>query len=401
MKLQSGYPFSLIRYGLPYSYPKLNEPITTDVVIVGGGISGALTAHHLQKAGVDCTVVDGRTIGLGSTCASTSLIQYEIDVPLYKLIELIGEKKAITAYHDCKDAIFKLHDVSNAVGFSGFDFNKSLYFAATKKDVKFLKKEYDVRKQNDLKVNWLDERDVKERFGFHAPGAILSKNAAYTDAYLLTHHLLQAGIKAGLRVYDRTFIKKFDFHTKSVTLTTAENVIIKARNVVFATGYEVTEQIAKKIVKLHSTYVTISENMVDQNPFQEKDVMIWNTADPYLYMRGTQDGRVIAGGRDENFSSPARRDALINRKSRQLVNDYKRLFPDSPFKPEFNWTGTFGSTNDGLPFIGSFGNIRHRYFALGFGGNGITFSIIAAEMIRDLILGKTPKNTQLYSFDRV
>jgi glycine/D-amino acid oxidase-like deaminating enzyme len=140
--------------------------------------------------------------------------------------------------------------------------------------------------------------------------------------------------------------------------------------------------------------------MAVQNPFQGKDVLLWNTAAPYLYTRGTPDGRVIAGGRDERFFSPAKRDKLIARKSRQLVNDYKRLFPDRPFKSEFSWTGTFGSTKDGLPFIGSFGNISQRYFALGFGGNGITFSVIAAEIIRDLILGKKAENAELYAFDR-
>jgi glycine/D-amino acid oxidase-like deaminating enzyme len=197
MRLQSGYPFSLIRYGLPYSYPKLEQSVHAEVVIIGGGISGALTAHHLHKAGMECIVVDGRTIGLGSTCASTSLIQYEIDVPLSKLVTLIGEKNATAAYRDCNDAIFKLHDVCTSTGFRGFDFNKSLYFAARKKDISFLKKEMALRKQIGLEVEWLEESDVEDRFSLHAPGAILSKNAGYTDAYLLTHHLLQSGMKTG------------------------------------------------------------------------------------------------------------------------------------------------------------------------------------------------------------
>jgi glycine/D-amino acid oxidase-like deaminating enzyme len=133
----------------------------------------------------------------------------------------------------------------------------------------------------------------------------------------------------------------------------------------------------------------------------EKDVMLWNTANPYLYMRKTSDGRIIVGGRDENFTDPRRRDKLIEKKSKLLVKDFNKLFPDIKFNAEFSWTGTFGSTVDGLPFIGQHSKFPNTYFALGFGGNGITFSLIAAEIIRDLIMGKKNPDAGIFSFDRL
>ena len=82
MNLITGYPYWLINSGLPTNYPKLEKSLKTDIVIIGGGISGALTAYYLTNAGLNCVVVDSRTIGLGSTCASTALLQYELDTPL-------------------------------------------------------------------------------------------------------------------------------------------------------------------------------------------------------------------------------------------------------------------------------------------------------------------------------
>ena len=79
MNLKSGYPYSLIKNGLVEEYPKLQQDKTTDDIIIGGGISGALTAYHLTSAGLSCIVADARRIGLGSTCASTSLLQHEQD----------------------------------------------------------------------------------------------------------------------------------------------------------------------------------------------------------------------------------------------------------------------------------------------------------------------------------
>src|SRR6185436_5357574 len=104
MELVAGYPFWLIKDGLLYSYPKLLENQKCDVVIIGGGISGALTAWHLTRSGVECVLVDGRTIGLGSTCASTSFLQYELDIPLHKLKKTMGEHKAVRAYQLCGEA---------------------------------------------------------------------------------------------------------------------------------------------------------------------------------------------------------------------------------------------------------------------------------------------------------
>ena len=108
----------------------------------------------------------------------------------------------------------------------------------------------------------------------------------------------------------------------------------------------------------------------------------------------------MIGGRDESYYNPVKRDKLIKIKSKQLTNDFNRLFPDVSFKPEFRWTGTFGSTKDGLPFIGTLGKQSNIYYALGFGGNGITFSVIAAQIIIDLIQGKANPDASVFSFDR-
>lgn len=401
MDLKSGYPFSLIRYGMPYDYPALTASAKTDVVIIGGGISGALAAYYMVKAGIDCIVVDGRTIGLGSTCASTSLLQYEIDVPLQLLIAKIGSRNAVRAYKACGKSIDTLAAIAKKIGFPEFDRRKSLYFAAHEKDISLLRGEYEVRKQNGFKVHYLDGDAVQKKFGFTSPGAILSEQAAQADAYQFTYALHQYGISRGLKVYDRTYIKKIQRHKKGVTLKTEAGFSINARKVICATGYEATELIRKKIVTLQSTYATISENIPDGIETWAGEALLWNTASPYLYLRHTSDNRIVIGGRDEPFYNPARRDKLIRRKSALLAKDFQRLFPDIPFKNEFSWTGTFGSTADGLPFIGAYPRLDHTYFALGFGGNGITFSLIAAEMLTALFLGKKHKDMEIYSFNRL
>jgi len=400
MNLTTGYPYSLINSGLPAHYPKLEQSIKTDVLIIGAGISGALSAYHLINAGIQCVLVDARTVGLGSTCASTSLLQYELDKPLCELAKQIGYVEAARAYTMCAEAIDSLESISQKLKFKSFEKQQSLFFAAYKKDKKLIEEEFSIRKKAGFQVQFLNEEQIQQQFGFSSPAAILSSKAAAMDAYLFTHALLAAGIKKGLAVFDRTNISKIAYKKRGVTLTAGNGHLINAKKIVNAAGYEITEFIEKKIITLHSTYALASEHIQSPMPVWRDKTMLWNTADPYLYMRLTKDNRIIIGGRDEDYYNPARRDRLIKKKTALLKKDFLKLFPAIDFVPEFSWTGTFGSTQDALPYIGTYSKTPHTYYALGFGGNGITFSLIAAKIITDMIKGKKNKDAELYAFNR-
>ena len=86
MDLRSGHAFWLIRNGLLNAFPAAEKDLRCDVVVVGGGITGALVAYHLAEAGINTVVLDRRDIGWGSTSASTALLQYEIDTPLRRAL---------------------------------------------------------------------------------------------------------------------------------------------------------------------------------------------------------------------------------------------------------------------------------------------------------------------------
>ena len=88
-------------------------------------------------------------------------------------------------------------------------------------------------------------------------------------------------------------------------------------------------------------------------------------------------------------------------KTVRLVRRFHALFPDIRLEPAFAWAGTFGSTKDGLGYIGRHPCFPRAYFALGFGGNGITFSEIASRILTDLFLGKrTGGEEKIFRFDR-
>ncbi len=142
-----------------------------------------------------------------------------------------------------------------------------------------------------------------------------------------------------------------------------------------------------------------SENATEKNELWKDGTMIWNTDDPYLYMRLTRDNRIIIGGRDERFSTKTSRE-IFQKKALLLQKDFAKIFPDLQFNSEFAWSGTFGKTKDALPYIGEYSKTPNTYYALGFGGNGITFSVVAAQIITDLIKGKLNRDAEIFSFSR-
>jgi glycine/D-amino acid oxidase-like deaminating enzyme len=84
-----------------------------------------------------------------------------------------------------------------------------------------------------------------------------------------------------------------------------------------------------------------------------------------------------------------------------LARRFRQLFPALKLEDAYSWAGTFARTEDGLPFIGQQPGVRNTWIALGYGGNGITFSLIAAEMIRDGILGRQNTDSNVFGFERL
>ena len=105
MRLRTFESFWLVKNGILYSYPSLQKNIDTEIVVIGGGISGALTSHALMEKGYKVVLLDKRDIAMGSTAATTSMLQYEIDVSLFELAKMIGEEAAVECYKAGIDAI--------------------------------------------------------------------------------------------------------------------------------------------------------------------------------------------------------------------------------------------------------------------------------------------------------
>lgn len=401
MNLKSNEPFWLLKNGLIATYPSLKSDEKCDVLVIGGGITGSLIAHQMVKDGYETVLIDKRELCNGSTSATTSMLQYEIDVPLYELIELIGEKGAVASYKACSEAIDTIESLSGKIhSKAGFKRKKSLYFASKKKDAEWLKKEYEARKNAGFEVKWLNADQILEDFGFeNTYGGILSKQGASIDAFLFAHELFAHNIRKGLKIFDKTEMVEVEHHKGFNIVKVDSGFQIRAKKIIYCIGYESKTLLKENFVNLKSTYAVVSE--VDKDKFKNiANTLVWNTDDPYIYLRTTDDGRLLMGGGDEDFYDAEKRDAILHKKEKEILKELKKIKPDYHFYPDFVWAGTFGETKDGLPYIGEHQKFRNSYFVLGFGGNGITFSVAGMAMTSLFMKGKKHLLSRYFKFGR-
>lgn len=401
MDLHSGLPYWIVKNEFFDLYHPLRNDFKIDVAIIGSGITGALVAHELCEAGVECTLIDKRTVSTGSSAASTAQLQYEIDTPLSKLINIVPEKIAIDAYFNCLDSITVIENIFKKTNIDA-DFTRvpTVLLASNQQGVKLLDEEYTIRTEVGLPVKYLDAKQLKTYQNIDGIAALQNDTSAQMDAYKGAINLLKYHQeKHQLQIFTHTKVEKINENKNNCELWTEHGHTISCKYVIVATGFEAGQFLPKKVMNLLSTYAICSAP-IDEKMVWPNRSLIWETAEPYLYMRTTKDNRLIVGGEDEDFQNPDKRDDLLRTKIKTLERKFSRLYPEIEFNTEMAWCGTFSSTNDGLPYMGPWKKGDRTLFALGYGGNGITFSMVAAQVLKNIILNQKDSRLETFGFDR-
>ena len=376
----------------------VGENMKCDALIVGGGITGSLIAERLTRQGLYVVIIDRELPGRGSTAASTSMLLWEIDRSLTQLTEIYGFERASRAYLASLHAVAGLKSLVLQLGLPCEMRDKDSLYLAAGSTGKQLLREHQLRRRAGLPGDFLDHAMLLDVFGIARAGAIVSSGAADADPMQLARGLLRTAVARGARLFEGEAVE-FDAAARSVDVQLKNGRQIEARSVVLATGYVMPAII-------HSTVQTISSSWAIATTPQPQNIwkggaLIWEDSKDYLYARTTAAGRIIIGGEDsDQIIDPEARDRLIPQKSRVLAQKLATLWPAANVEIEFRWSGTFDTTSDGLPLIGLVPGAKNMYAAYGYGGNGITFSFLAAQLIGDLIAGSTSPLLSDFALDR-
>ena len=224
--------------------------------------------------------------------------------------------------------------------------------------------------------------------------------AARMDPYRVATGLLSSLRKRGAAVFDRTEMTSWRSSSRGVSVDTQRGFSVHCKHVVVACGYESLPLLRKPVARIHSTYALVTEPLA-QPPAWLSRMLMWETRTPYMYLRGENDGRVIVGGEDDRIDLPAKRDRAVPRKTKRILRRLRTLLGRDDVEIGYAWAGSFAETADALPFFGPSSEHGPRiHFAMAYGGNGIVYSVIGAEIIRARILRQRHPLMRFLSFDR-
>ncbi|HXC59160.1 MAG TPA: FAD-dependent oxidoreductase [Steroidobacteraceae bacterium] len=377
--------------------PPLRRDATADVLVIGAGISGAMIAESLTDAGLRVIIVDKREAVSGATTASTALLQYEIDVPMCQLSERVGSKRALRLWRRSHLALDALRSRSRRLDIdAGFRDRDSLYLQGDLLDEAGLRREAAMRREAGFDVQWLSSRQVRQQFGIAHRAGLLGFGSMSCDPRRLAIGYLQAARRRGARLYAHTEVSAVQPGRRGVLASTVSGPTVKAGHLVFATGYEIGRGVPRKGHRIRSTWAIATH----PQPAWPSGCLIWEASESYLYLRPGPHGRVICGGEDEDFKDAGHRDSLTPQKARALERKLHALLPKLDQRAALAWSGSFGSSPTGTPSMGAVPGMPGCYAVLGYGGNGITFSAAAAQLLRAQITGEGDVDADLFSFHR-
>lgn len=380
-------------------YPVLDQDITCDCLVIGGGMAGALVSYMLSLQQVNTVLVDKRDIGGGSTSANAGLLQFSNDKTLTSFIHTFGEDAGVSFYKMCREALNKLHAIQDKLIFeTQFIPRSSFYFASSEEDITILKEEYINLVKHGFDVEYWNEQQISSSFPFSKPAALYTHGDAEVNPFKLCQALVATAHKQGVQVFGNSEVTSYEYKQDGVICHT-KNHQIYAKNVVFALGYETQELKTDANAYLNTSYAIVTNPVENLSEWHEQ-CLIWETARPYLYLRTTPEGRIVAGGLDE-VVNPEDREVRLIHQSQKLLQEVESLFPNfGPLTIDYSWASVFGSTHDGLPMIGQHPRYPHCYFIEGYGGNGTITSMVAGDLLADVLSGKPRPEMELFSLTR-
>ncbi len=351
---------------------------------------GAILAERLSSERHGIALVHRRPPGCGSTAASTAEIMWAMDVPMMHLAQKIGEDEAVRRWVRVYRAVRDFSARLDRLGIEGAKVEwPTLYLDGNILDEDGLRAEAALHARYDLPSRFAIADETATRFGIAPRPAILSDGGFEIDPVKLCHALIVRAARHGATVSYPLDVVALHPSSDGVELECACGTRIAAREVIIASGYERAGLSLPPAFSLLSTFAIATPP--GTAPPSCSNAMIWEAAEPYLYIRTNQEGRIIAGGEDIDGVDEHKRNARIGEKAGVIAAKLETLL-GMPIVVDRAWAATFGSSPDGLPAIGRERLLPHVWMSAGYGGNGIAFAALAADLIsRELSGARDPE----------
>lgn len=385
MELFRGKPYWSTTWQ-PRTYARASTTLACDAAIIGGGISGMLTAYVLARAGHRVVLFERDRLGQGSSSLNTGLIQFMSDDLMTDLAARFSPAVAESFYRASARALDLLENIAGELPQNPqFRRNDSLYVASDSKAMEQLSAEASLQTQAGLPSRLVDRKELAQTHQLKGIGALQTQGDVEINPFQFIHFMAEtAADRHDLIILEETPVAESQIDLEGGVITLSD-LTCSFGKLIIATGYDVFPFVKKQMpqMELITTFAAITSPLPDHRLIPS-DFMVWESARPYLYFRTSADGRLIAGGGDEKntgLSEPKAR-----RMADRLLDQIRDLLIEPvPLVPEYWYEAIFSESRDGLPYIGPHPDHDNVFVIHGIGGNGTVYSAMGAAQACDFM----------------
>lgn len=394
MKLIQGNFYWNKQNKIKYNYPYMKEDKKCDVLVIGGGIGGAITAYFQAKQGYKVVIVEKNIIGYGSTMENPGILSLEEKMYVKnKNIKSIDDKQIQRCNILSKQAINSISEIVKEIN----EFNKEekivipyktqdcIFYSERVTNKLPIYKEYEKKLAMGENIEYIENNPIINL----RTGIVERDSAVIFDPYLFTQELIHMlSTYKNVEVYENTCIDTIALAKNNVENITSNRFRIISKKVIISTGYEAIKYVKDIQLSIIKTFSIVTEPITSLNKdsmdFIAKDIVI-----PYNYIRFTDKKEIMMGGNvlkvTEKVINDRYIEQIIDGRYKKLFNNLQKMLPnEEKIKIKNCYYGMFLETKDNLPIIDELENLPNVYVNIGIGANGIVYSTIGANMLKDI-----------------
>jgi glycine/D-amino acid oxidase-like deaminating enzyme len=387
------------------SYPAHRGPLKVDAAIVGGGLTGCVTAYAFAAAGIKVALFEAGTLGRGGSGASTGWISEDPGSNFGEVEKLVGLRKARHAWESWRRAALDFGAVIRRLGLKcDFEPRGSLLVATTLEQNGRLARDQKARREAGLDAVIVKGRPIEEEAGISNATGLRSRDGATINPYRATIGFAAAAAERGALIFERSAVRKIGFNRKDAEVFT-NGGSFRTRKVVVATAMP-TSVLFRSLARhfwFKSSYLALTEPIPAKirHRLGKRRMVVRDMAAPPHVVRWVDDERLLIEGADGLRVAPRLADKTVVQRTGQLMYELSTIYPDiSGIMPAYGWEAPYALTGESLPYFGAHRNFPHQLLAFGDSSPGVTGAYLASRILLRQYLDEAESSDEAFSFTR-
>lgn len=351
------------------AYPVFRGTRDSTVVIVGGGLTGVITAHACAVAGLKVVLLEAGRIGRGGSGHGSGVCAAEAAASFRDMERLSGRRIARVHFQQTHKAVRELAAAVRRLRIkAGFDDCDAVRLAVPPGSAVGLQSEVRARRDANLDAAWQSPAQALRRTAVEAEGAVRVPGWAVCDPYRLTLGFAAAAVKRGVEIFERSPVTKVTFTRTDARVVTAHGSITAA-TVVHCTGEpgSLAPALRRHVKPMRRGLVrTAALPAPMRKAIGPPGAVVTDVHTPPHVLRFTGEPAVLVAGADIPRARKPEADRAVIARSSELMYELSLLYPAlSGIPPAHGWSLDYGATPDGGVLVGPHRNYPHQLFAFG------------------------------------